>query len=63
MKANDKLIEALETQIKYWYSLPGGVDEDANPDNPSPEDATAHTAGLAVEAARQALVAIREELE
>ena len=54
------LIEALRTQIEYWYSLPGGVDEDADPDNPSPEDATAHIGGLAIRAARRAISEAKE---
>lgn len=50
-----RLTEALEEQITYWYQLPSGVDEEADWQNPSPEDAIAHTAGLAVQAARAAL--------
>ena len=46
------LLAALETQGDFWYSLPSGVDEEAEIDNESPEDAAAHVAGLAVKAAR-----------
>ena len=63
MKARDRLIESLETQIMYWYSLPGGVDEDADPEDPSPVDAAAHIAGLAVREAKLAIAVIRGELE
>jgi len=43
-----RLIEALERQRGYWLSLPSGVEDDPDPDDPSPEDAVAHTAGLAI---------------
>jgi len=46
---------ALLVQIEHWESLPSGADHDADPDDPSPQDATAHTAGLAIRAAREAL--------
>lgn len=52
---NARLRAALEEQIWYWYQTPGGVDEEADPLNLSPQDATAHLAGLAIRAARAAL--------
>lgn len=43
-----KLVDALLEQRDYWLSLPSGVEDDPDPDDPSPEDAVAHTAGLAI---------------
>ncbi len=45
----------LYAQIEAWESVPSGVDYDANPEDPSPEDAVAHLAGLMIRSARQAL--------
>ena len=55
-------LEALEGQQDFWYSLPSGVDEEAQIDNDSPEDAAAHVAGLAVKAAQPIIVALAERL-
>ena len=57
-----RALEALEGQQDFWYSLPSGVDEEAQIDNGSPEDATAHVAGLAVKAAQPIIVALAERL-
>ena len=55
--------EALEEQIGYWHQLPSGIDEEAEIENDSPEDAAAHVAGLAVQAARAAINDLNERLE
>ena len=47
-----QLLTALQTQEDFWYSLPSGVDEEADPLNTSPDDMAAHIAGLAVQAIR-----------
>lgn len=51
----ERLREALREQERLWRSLPSGVDEEADPDDRSPEDAFAWTAGIAVRAIRTAL--------
>ena len=55
-------LAALEEQIDFWFSLPSGIDEEAEIEDQSPEDAAAHTAGLAVKAARKAIDALKERL-
>jgi len=66
MKSDTELLRqakgALGEQIQFWYSLPSGVDEEAHIDDDSPEDASAHTAGLAVQAAYAVIAAIEERL-
>jgi hypothetical protein len=57
---HDKLIAALQAQIKYWEQVPSGVDYDADPNNSSPEDMTAHLAGLAIKDAFFAIKIIEE---
>jgi hypothetical protein len=42
----DRYKEILEWVRDVICGLPGGIDEEANPDNPSPEDAVAHLGGL-----------------
>ena len=51
----ERLAAELADQIRRWSNLPSGVDEDAREDDPSPADAAAHAAGLAIRAARAAL--------
>ena len=46
---------ALENQIERWNMIPSGIDEEADPYNKSPDDATAHIGGLAVQEIKQAL--------
>ena len=50
-----RLREALEDQRRLWECLPCGIDEDADPNDQSPEDVFAWGAGLAVRAIREAL--------
>lgn len=42
----NKIIKELKSIIGLVEQLPGGIDEDADPENPSPEDGVAHTGGL-----------------
>lgn len=51
----ERLREALREQERLWRSLPSGVDEEADPDDRSPEDVFAWTAGIAVRAIRAVL--------
>lgn len=50
-----KLRAALESQITWWENVPSGVDYEADLENESPVDTTAHMAGLAIREARAAL--------
>lgn len=60
MTQTDKLLlEVLEAQIAWWEQLPCGIDENAEAGNPSPENAIAHIAGLAVKEARAAIAKAR----
>lgn len=43
-----ELCAALREQEHLWRSLPCGVDDEADPDDMSPEDVFAWTAGIAV---------------
>lgn len=52
---NTALRAALESQIKWWESVPSGVDYDADPNNECPLDSTAHIAGLAIREIQAAL--------
>jgi len=51
--------KALETALRevdgMLDAFPAGVDEDANPDDQTPEDAESHTAGLIRQVIRTAL--------
>jgi hypothetical protein len=49
------LLEALASQVKWWEQVPSGVDYEADLDNQSPYDSTAHIAGLAVREAKKSL--------
>lgn len=40
------LVEGLSELERLILSLPGGIDEDADPSDASPEDPTAHLGGL-----------------
>ena len=40
--------------------LPRGIDQEADPDNPSPDDMVAHTGGLIYQKCQEALVALKE---
>lgn len=51
---------ALEEAHAQFGNLPSGFDDDADSNNPSPEDASAHTAGLARRAINAALSRIGE---
>lgn len=48
---------ALDEIIRLVEGLPSGIDYDADANNPSPEDAIAHTGGLVYQVARKALEA------
>ena len=41
-----ELEDALRDAMEMLEDLPSGVDHEADPDNPSPLDAAAHTGGL-----------------
>ena len=58
-----KLRDALEGQLVRWYSLPAGVDEEADELDTSPDDMDAHIAGLAVREIKQALASTTDETE
>ena len=55
-----KAVRTLEMQAKRWQDIPMGIDEDADENDKSPEDATAHIGGLAVKEIAQALAEIKE---
>ena len=42
----NQIVNELKSIIGLVEQLPGGIDEDADPENPSPEDGVAHTGGL-----------------
>ncbi len=44
-----KLEAALESQRRWWHQIPSGIDLEADPENTSPDDSSAHIAGLAVQ--------------
>ena len=44
---NKRLREVLKLQINYWENLACGYEDNPNPNNTSPEDTTAWTAGIA----------------
>jgi hypothetical protein len=56
-RKNAVLRDALASQVGYWEQVPSGVDYEADEEDTSPEDAVAHTAGLAIRAASAALAA------
>ena len=47
--------DALREQEDFWYSLPSGVDMDADPMNGSPEDMVDQVAGLATKSITELL--------
>ena len=55
------LREAFEDVRDTLHDLPGGIDEEADPENCSPEDAVAHLGGLMVQRIDAALAAAKEE--
>ena len=63
MQEKKLLRDALEGQLVRWYSLPAGVDEEADELDTSPDDMDAHIAGLAVREINEALAATTEETE
>ena len=54
-----RLVEALKSQRSWWESNPAGVDYEADTEETSPEDATAHIAGLAIQEINAAIAAAR----
>lgn len=54
-ESEKELLAALEAQITWWQQLPCGVDESAEENDLSPDDAIAHIAGLAVREAQAAI--------
>ena len=44
----ERCAEELKNQEYLWRNLPSGIDEDADENDGSPEDGTAHMGGLAV---------------
>ncbi|MBU2118768.1 MAG: hypothetical protein KJ954_14365 [Alphaproteobacteria bacterium] len=53
--------DALQDQKRRWLDIPGGIDEDADENNTSPEDAGQHAAGLAVKAIDAVLPLLKEK--
>ena len=51
----DRYRKALKNQIQRWKMLPMGIDESADENNTSPDDAVAHIGGLAVREIKEAL--------
>ena len=51
----ERLAVALRRQVEMWGSMPSGADELADENDPSPNDAVAHSAGIAIRYARAAL--------
>ncbi len=45
----EQLKSALESQRRWWHQIPSGIDLEADPEDTSPEDSSAHIAGLAVQ--------------
>ena len=59
-RERDELRKELEEQKIRWGNLPCQPDMDADENNPSPKDALAHQAGLAIKAIESALRAGKE---
>ena len=55
VNSHDELLAALRVADEMLEGNPAGVDDEADPNNPSPEDASAHTAGLIRQVLRAAL--------
>jgi len=54
------MLAVLDEAIMYLEQLPMGVDEDANVDDQSPADMTAHVGGLAWQRMQQLRTMIQE---
>lgn len=58
----EEVKESLGTQIHMWEGVSSGVDYDADESDESPQDATAHLAGLAIKQARQRIATLEAQL-
>ena len=57
----ERCAEELKNQEYLWRNLPSGIDEDADENDGSPEDGTAHMGGLAVRQIQKLLADLNAE--